>query len=121
MKLVKLIANLGYGSRKQVTLMFREGRITDAAGEVLYADDAVAHDQVRVDGEPLDPPQGLLLMLHKPTGLYSISSMPCGGSSGSPSTRRFSWSSGSSAYMTSPFASVMRPSRNIIATCLRLP
>ena len=68
MKLVKLIANLGYGSRKQVTLMFREGRITDAGGDVLYADDAVAHDQVRVDGEPLDPPQGLLLMLHKPTG-----------------------------------------------------
>lgn len=68
MKLVKLIANLGYGSRKQVTAMFREGRITDATGDVLYADDAVAHDQVRVDGEPLDPPQGLLLMLHKPTG-----------------------------------------------------
>lgn len=68
MKLVKLIANLGYGSRKQVTLMFREGRITDASGDVLYADDAVAHADVRVDGEPLDPPQGLLLMLHKPTG-----------------------------------------------------
>ncbi|MBW8366585.1 MAG: pseudouridine synthase [Arenimonas sp.] len=68
MKLVKLIANLGYGSRKQVTLMFREGRITDDGGEVLYADDAVAHARVRVDGEPLDPPQGLLLMLHKPTG-----------------------------------------------------
>ena len=41
MKLVKLIANLGYGSRKQVTMMFREGRITDADGEVLYADDKV--------------------------------------------------------------------------------
>jgi 16S rRNA pseudouridine516 synthase len=68
MKLVKLIANLGYGSRKQVALMFREGRITDAAGEVLYADDAVAHTDVRIDGEPLDPPQGLLLMLHKPVG-----------------------------------------------------
>lgn len=68
MKLVKLIANLGYGSRKQVALMFREGRITDAAGEVLYADDAVAHDEVRVDGEPLDPPQGMLLLLHKPVG-----------------------------------------------------
>lgn len=68
MKLVKLIANLGYGSRKQVALMFREGRITDAAGEVLYADDAVAHDDVRVDGEPLDPPQGMLLLLHKPVG-----------------------------------------------------
>lgn len=68
MKLVKLIANLGYGSRKQVALMFREGRVTDPAGEVLYADDAVAHADVRVDGEPLDPPQGLLLMLHKPVG-----------------------------------------------------
>ena len=31
MKLVKLIANLGYGSRKDVAAMFREGRITDAA------------------------------------------------------------------------------------------
>ncbi|GAB2489628.1 pseudouridine synthase [Arenimonas alkanexedens] len=68
MKLVKLIANLGYGSRKQVQMMFREGRITDPDGEVLYADDAVGHDQVRVDGEPLDPPQGLLILLHKPTG-----------------------------------------------------
>ena len=68
MKLVKLIANLGYGSRKQVAAMFREGRITDAAGEVLYADDQVEHEQVRVDNEPLDPPAGLLLMLHKPTG-----------------------------------------------------
>ena len=68
MKLVKLIANLGYGSRKQVALMFREGRITDPQGEVLYADDAVAHADVRVDGEPLDPPQGLLILLHKPVG-----------------------------------------------------
>ncbi len=68
MKLVRLIANLGYGSRKQVALMFREGRITDADGEVLYADDTPEHASVRVDGEPLDPPQGLLLMLHKPTG-----------------------------------------------------
>jgi 16S rRNA pseudouridine516 synthase len=67
-KLVKLIANLGYGSRKEVARMFREGRITDAGGEVLYADDRVAHADVRVDGEPLDPPQGLVLLLHKPVG-----------------------------------------------------
>ncbi|HEU4991988.1 MAG TPA: 16S rRNA pseudouridine(516) synthase, partial [Luteimonas sp.] len=68
MKLVKTIANLGYGSRKDVARMFREGRVTDAAGEVLYADDAPAHADVRIDGEPLDPPQGLVLMLHKPVG-----------------------------------------------------
>lgn len=69
MRLVRLIANLGYGSRKEVARMFREGRITDAHGEVLYADDQVAHADVRIDGEPLDPPQGLLLMLHKPLGV----------------------------------------------------
>jgi 16S rRNA pseudouridine516 synthase len=68
MKLVKHLANLGYGSRKQVALMFREGRITDAQGEVMYADDPLDHDNLRVDGEPLDPPQGLLIMLHKPVG-----------------------------------------------------
>ena len=68
MKLVKHLANLGYGSRKEVAWMFREGRVTDAAGEVLYADDPLDHGNVRVDGEPLDPPQGLVLMLHKPAG-----------------------------------------------------
>jgi len=68
LKLVKLIANLGYGSRKQVALMFREGRITDADGEVLYADDKVPHATIRIDDEPLDPAAGMALMLHKPTG-----------------------------------------------------
>ena len=68
MKLVRLLANLGYGSRKQVAAMFREGLVTDAAGEVLYADDKVEHADVRFEGEPLDPPQGMLLMLNKPTG-----------------------------------------------------
>jgi 16S rRNA pseudouridine516 synthase len=72
MKLLKRIANLGYGSRKQVMAMFREGRVTDADDAPLYADDELdthaRHEDVRVDGEPLDPPQGLLLMLHKPVG-----------------------------------------------------
>jgi len=69
MKLVKLLANLGYGSRKDVAWMFREGRITDADGEVLYADDKIEHARIRLDGEPLDPPAGLVLMLHKPLGV----------------------------------------------------
>lgn len=66
MKLVKLIANLGYGSRKDVTQLFRAGRITDNDGEVLYTDDVVPHDSIRVDDEPLDPPPGLVLMMNKP-------------------------------------------------------
>ena len=77
MKALKLIANLGYGSRKEVAAMFREGRITDANGEVLYADDKVEHANVRIDEEPLDPPFPLMLMLHKPVG-YTCSTSDAG-------------------------------------------
>lgn len=69
MKLVKLIANLGYGSRKDVTQLFRSGRVTNASGEVLYADDVVPYETIRVDDEPLDPPPGLVLMMNKPLGV----------------------------------------------------
>lgn len=69
MKLVRLIANLGYGSRKEITQWFRQGLITDAAGEVLYADDRVAHADIRIDGEVLDPPHPMTLLLHKPIGV----------------------------------------------------
>ena len=68
MRLVRLIANLGYGSRKEVAKMFRAGRVTDAADAVLYADDVVDPAMIRVDGQPLDPVAGLVLMLHKPPG-----------------------------------------------------
>ncbi len=77
MKLLKLIANLGYGSRKEVLAIFREGRITDAQGEVLYSDDQVDPATVRLDGEPLDPPFPLTIMLHKPTG-YTCSTKDAG-------------------------------------------
>ena len=69
MKLLRLIANLGYGSRRDVLQLFGEGRVTDAAGERLYADDKVEHAQVRIDGDPLDPPNGLMLLMHKPLGV----------------------------------------------------
>ena len=35
---------------------------------MLYADDRVEPADVRIDAEPLDPPQGLVLMLNKPLG-----------------------------------------------------
>src|SRR3546814_1813835 len=68
MKLLRMLANLGYGSRGDVTALVREGRVTDASGELLYIDDAPTPADVRLDGEPLDPPAGLVLMLYKPTG-----------------------------------------------------
>jgi 16S rRNA pseudouridine516 synthase len=75
-RLVKLIANLGYGSRKQVAAMLHDGRITDADGRALEIDDRLDHALIRIDGEPLDPPAGLVLMLHKPVGYTCSTSDP---------------------------------------------
>ncbi|MFZ2235356.1 MAG: pseudouridine synthase [Dokdonella sp.] len=77
MKLVKTLANRGYGSRREVALMFREGRITNPDGEVLYADDQVEAETVRVDGEPLDPTAGIVILLNKPLG-YTCSNKDVG-------------------------------------------
>ena len=77
MNLDKYLARLGYGSRKGARGLIADGRVTDADGSVLYEDDAYEHASVRVDGEPLDPPPGALIMLHKPVG-YTCSTKDSG-------------------------------------------
>ena len=67
-KLAKYLANLGYGSRREVERMVGAGRVTRADGRPLREGDAFAHEEVRVDGAPLDPPPGVLVMQHKPVG-----------------------------------------------------
>jgi 16S rRNA pseudouridine516 synthase len=73
MKLVKLLANLGYGSRKEVQRLIRSGAVTDADGNVLGENDVPPHDQILFRSEPLDPPFPLVIMLNKPDG-YTCSS-----------------------------------------------
>ncbi len=68
MKLLKLLANLGYGSRKEVARLLKSGAVTDAAGRVLGEGDASQHADIRFRGEPLDPPFPLVIALHKPDG-----------------------------------------------------
>lgn len=68
-KLLRYLANLGYGTRRDVEWMLREGRVSDADGEVLYGDDKVPHEVIRIDGEPLDPAPGMVVLLNKPTGV----------------------------------------------------
>lgn len=68
MKPVKLLANLGYGSRKDVTRLIRNGWLTRRDGSTVGVDDEVAHGDLLLDDEPLDPPQGTLILLHKPVG-----------------------------------------------------
>lgn len=68
MKVVRYIANLGYGTRREVTRMLRDERVTRRDGTVLAPGDAFTHDDVLIDGEPLDPAPGVVIMLHKPAG-----------------------------------------------------
>lgn len=69
MKLVKYLANLGYGSRREVMRLIDAGRVTDAQGRVPGMGAGAVHDVLRVDGEPLDPAPGMVLVLHKPAGM----------------------------------------------------
>lgn len=73
MKLVKLLANLGYGSRKEVQRMIRAGAVTGENGRVLGESEMPRYEHIRVRGEPLDPPFPLAIILNKPDG-YTCSS-----------------------------------------------
>ena len=68
-RLDQLLANLGYCSRSEARDWVASGAVT-VRGEVADDFSAKANaDEVRVDGEPLDHPDGLLLLLNKPLGL----------------------------------------------------
>lgn len=74
LRLDRLLANLGYGSRREVQRLVWSGLVT-LDGETLEDNEqriAVTPDlssRMTVDDEPLDPPPGLVLMLHKPVGV----------------------------------------------------
>jgi 16S rRNA pseudouridine516 synthase len=67
-KLIKLLANLGYGSRREVQRLIRGGAVTDDSGRVLGEGELPPHERIRFRGEPLDPLFPLILMLNKPDG-----------------------------------------------------
>lgn len=77
MRLVKLIANLGYGSRKEIQTAIRNGWVTDKDGNRLTVNAQTAHENILFDDEPLDPPQDMVLLLNKPLG-YTCSTKDIG-------------------------------------------
>lgn len=68
MSLIKYLGNLGYGSRRQVAALVSSRRVSLSDGRILAASDRWLHSDLRVDGEPLDPAPGAVILLHKPTG-----------------------------------------------------
>jgi 16S rRNA pseudouridine516 synthase len=68
MSLIRYLARLGYGTRRDVTSLLADRRVTDDTGRPIAAADPWGHDALRIDGQPLDPPPGAVLALHKPVG-----------------------------------------------------
>ena len=67
----KLVAGLGYGSRRTVQAMAAAGRIRLEAQGLTKADRRISADEalrLTIDGAPLDPLPGLVLMMNKPVG-----------------------------------------------------
>lgn len=74
LRLDRLLANMGYGSRREIQELARLGAVTLDGAPIPKADVRIAlspdlPQRMLVDGRPLDPLPGLALMLHKPTGV----------------------------------------------------
>lgn len=74
MRLDRLLGSLGYGSRRDIAALARLGAITldgrdltDASARIAVTPDLPA--RMTVDGQPVDPPPGVVILLNKPLGV----------------------------------------------------
>ncbi|MFM9864363.1 MAG: pseudouridine synthase [Micropepsaceae bacterium] len=74
MRIDRLLANMGYGSRREIERLSDAGRVildgqpvNDVSVRIAVTSNLPA--RMSVDREPLDPPPGLILALHKPVGV----------------------------------------------------
>ncbi len=70
----KLLGSMGYGSRSEIARLGKVGGIvldgldmTDVSKRIAVTPDLP--ERMRIDGRPLDPPAGLVLILNKPLGM----------------------------------------------------
>ncbi len=73
-RLDRLLANMGYGSRREMQQLVKQGGVTLDGAPVKVADMKVdvgldLSDRLKIRGARLDPPPGLVLMMHKPVGV----------------------------------------------------
>jgi 16S rRNA pseudouridine516 synthase len=74
LRLDRLLANMGYGSRREIQMLAGGGLITLDGEAIEDADTRIPvtpdlATRMRVRGVALDPPPGFTLMLHKPLGV----------------------------------------------------
>jgi 16S rRNA pseudouridine516 synthase len=74
LRLDRLLSNMGYGTRKDIQALVKAGRVVLDGRPIT---DPGAHmpvlpslcERLIVSGQKLDPPPGLVLLLHKPLGV----------------------------------------------------
>ena len=67
-RLDQLLSSLGYCSRREAMAFVKEGRVKLAGVVVKRSDQRVDSALITVDDQPLEAPEGLLAILHKPVG-----------------------------------------------------
>lgn len=74
LRIDRLLSSLGYGSRTEMARMAKAGGIvldgadvTDVSKRIALSPDLPT--RMEIDGEPLDPLPGLVMMMHKPLGM----------------------------------------------------
>jgi len=65
-RLEKIMSRLGYGARKDVPYWIKQGWLTVNGEKPKSASVKVYASEVELDGEPLDHPDGLTVIYHKP-------------------------------------------------------
>ena len=67
-RLDQLLTSLGYASRSESKKLIASGLITVDGQRITKSDFKAFHHEVLFDGKPLDPPAGMVIMIHKPVG-----------------------------------------------------
>lgn len=67
-RLDQLLSSLGHGSRREAARIVKEGRVRVGGSVARKADIRADPHEVTLDDEPLEAPDGLFVMLHKPAG-----------------------------------------------------
>jgi 16S rRNA pseudouridine516 synthase len=68
-RLDQLLTSLGYASRSESKKLIASGLVTVDGKQITKSDFKAFHHEVLFDGKPLDPPQGMVILMHKPVGL----------------------------------------------------
>ncbi|MBI5800376.1 MAG: rRNA pseudouridine synthase [Verrucomicrobia bacterium] len=67
-RLDQMLSSCGYCSRSEARLWVRGGRVLVGGQRAEAVEQKARAADVVVDGEPLDSPEGILVLLHKPAG-----------------------------------------------------